>query len=152
MYIYFLCIFLTIFAVLHLSKFKFPHYLFKGIPSPPTDLIKLIDDRCRIILLTGGFDPIHSGHISLINDAKRLDGHLVIGLNSDEWLKRKKNYFFMPLNERIEVLQNINGVYKVISFNDDDDTAINAITKCLDMAREVIFANGEIEIKITYLS
>ena len=49
-------------------------------------------------LVTGGFDPIHSGHIECLQDAKKLCSHLIVGVNSDEWLKRKKGKYFMPLS------------------------------------------------------
>jgi D-beta-D-heptose 7-phosphate kinase/D-beta-D-heptose 1-phosphate adenosyltransferase len=54
----------------------------------------------KIVLITGGFDPIHSGHISYIQSAKKLGDQLVVGVNSDAWLTRKKGRPFMPLQER----------------------------------------------------
>ena len=53
----------------------------------------------KIVLATGGFDPIHSGHISFLKEAKELGDMLIVGLNSDEWLERKKGKCFMPWNE-----------------------------------------------------
>jgi len=94
------------------------------------------------ILLTGGFDPLHSGHIKLINDSKNYCDHLTIGLNSNEWLKRKKGTYFMSFDERLQILSNLQAVNNVIDFNDDDNTASDAIHKSLDFAEKVIFANG----------
>jgi len=97
-----------------------------------------------IVLITGGFDPIHSGHISYIKAAKQLGDILVVGINSDEWLTRKKGSPFMPLKERAEIVRNIIGVDYVIDFSDDDDSAKRAIW----MVRQsypndkIIFANG----------
>ena len=55
----------------------------------------------KIVLATGGFDPVHSGHIQYLKAAKELGDILIVGLNSDEWLERKKGKSFMPWNERL---------------------------------------------------
>jgi len=104
----------------------------------------------EIILVTGGFDPIHSGHINLLQNAARLikasdhDGQLFVGLNSDAWLTRKKGAAFMPWHERAAVLRAIKGVDRVFSFNDDDGTAIDAIRKIRaeNPKTMIFFANG----------
>ena len=96
----------------------------------------------EVILLTGGFDPVHSGHLSYIKEAKKISQYLILGINSDEWLVRKKQYYFMSWDERQEVLSSLKMVDEVISFNDNDGTAIDAIKKCLDISSKVIFANG----------
>lgn len=98
----------------------------------------------NIVLITGGFDPIHSGHISYIQAAKKLGDILVVGVNSDAWLERKKGRAFMPLRERAAILRNITGVDFVIDFDDSDGSARRAI----EMVRQsypqdhIIFANG----------
>ena len=61
----------------------------------------------KIVLVTGGFDPIHSGHIAYLKEAKKLGDMLVVGVNSDEWLIRKKGKFFLPYHERRTIIQNI---------------------------------------------
>lgn len=98
----------------------------------------------KIVLVTGGFDPIHSGHISYFNAAKKLGDKLVVGLNSDAWLRRKKGQEFMPWNERAAIVENLKMVDLVISFNDDDGSAIDAIHQTIAMHPndEIIFANG----------
>jgi D-beta-D-heptose 7-phosphate kinase/D-beta-D-heptose 1-phosphate adenosyltransferase len=98
----------------------------------------------KIVLITGGFDPVHSGHISYIQSAKKLGDQLVVGVNSDAWLTRKKGRPFMPLQERLSVLQNIKGVDWTVQFNDDDGTAKDAIRKVrLNYpSNKIIFANG----------
>ena len=58
----------------------------------------------NIVLVTGGFDPIHSGHISYLKEASKLGSKLIVGLNSDEWLTRKKGNYFLPFKERKSVL------------------------------------------------
>lgn len=98
-----------------------------------------------IILVTGGFDPIHSGHIEYINSAKTLGGKLVVGLNSDDWLVRKKGKNFLSFKERKKILLNIRSVDHVIEFDDSDDTAIDAIEtvkKLYGQKADIIFANG----------
>lgn len=99
----------------------------------------------KIVLLSGGFDPIHSGHISLINESKKLGNLLIIALNSDKWLINKKGKFFMPFSERKNILENINNVDLVIDFKDDDQgSAINAIKKVQKMypKSNIVFSNG----------
>jgi D-beta-D-heptose 7-phosphate kinase/D-beta-D-heptose 1-phosphate adenosyltransferase len=98
----------------------------------------------KIVLVTGGFDPIHSGHIAYLKEAKKLGDMLVVGVNSDEWLIRKKGKFFLPYHERRTIIQNIKGVDAVIGFNDDDGTAKDAIVKVREFNpySEIIFANG----------
>ena len=98
----------------------------------------------KIVLATGGFDPIHSGHISFLKEAKELGDMLIVGLNSDEWLERKKGKSFMPWNERLAILNNLQMVDEVFTFMDDDDTAINFIKQVVAHYPndEIIFANG----------
>ena len=74
----------------------------------------------KIIVVSGGFDPIHSGHISYMKSAKNIGDHLVVALNSDEWLIKKKKKVFMNIEERKNILLNIECVDEVITFNDDD--------------------------------
>ena len=93
-------------------------------------------------LVTGGFDPIHSGHIECLQDAKKLCSHLIVGVNSDEWLKRKKGKYFMPLSERMAIVSELKSVDEVITFNDDDGSACDAIEQCLRKYGEIVFCNG----------
>lgn len=98
----------------------------------------------RIVLITGGFDPLHSGHIAYFKAAKQLGDILVVGVNSDAWLTRKKGAPFMPYLERATIIRNIVGVDFVIDFDDSDGSAKHAI----EMVRKsypqdrIIFANG----------
>lgn len=100
------------------------------------------------ILFTGGFDPIHSGHISVIKEAQKL-GEVILGLNSDEWLRRKKGKEFLSFNERKSILDEFKNIVKVIEFDDSDDSACNAIQKVLDYYPNdnIIFVNGGDRIK-----
>ncbi len=98
----------------------------------------------RIVLITGGFDPLHSGHIAYIKAAKELGDILVVGVNSDAWLTRKKGSPFMPHIERCNIVKNIVGVDFVMGFDDDDGSAKNAIimTRQSYPQDHIIFANG----------
>lgn len=98
----------------------------------------------KVVLVTGGFDPVHSGHIAYFNAAKKLGDLLVVGLNSDAWLARKRGQAFMPLSERSTIIQNLKMVDAVIAFNDSDDTAIAAIqaVKKTYADATIVFANG----------
>lgn len=98
----------------------------------------------KIVLVTGGFDPIHSGHLAYFNAAKKLGDRLIVGLNSDAWLTRKKGRPFMPVDERFALVSALSMVDEVIMYNDDDGSSKDAIK----LARqrhpdaEIIFANG----------
>lgn len=98
----------------------------------------------KVVLVTGGFDPIHSGHIAYFEEAKKLGDILVVGVNSDEWLTRKKGQPFMDVNERISIVKNLAMVDAAIIFDDNDGTAKDAIRYCLNAypESEIIFANG----------
>ena len=99
----------------------------------------------KIVLCTGGFDPIHSGHIDYLNEAAKLGDTLVVGLNSDDWLIRKKGKAFMPFAERQCILEALACVDKVISFKDDDGHASHAIFYTMATTpsnTEIIIANG----------
>jgi cytidyltransferase-like protein len=98
----------------------------------------------KIVLVTGGFDPIHSGHIEYFKEASKLGSKLIVGVNSDEWLVRKKGSPFMPIEERMAIIQELRCVDEVIVFDDTDNTAKDAIIKCLDMYPDntIVFANG----------
>lgn len=98
----------------------------------------------KIVLVTGGFDPLHSGHIAYFNKAKELGDILVVGINSDAWLTRKKGRPFMPWIERSKIIQGLKVVDYVIEFNDEDNSAKAAI-KLVHQTwpdHKIIFANG----------
>ena len=99
-----------------------------------------------IALITGGFDPLHSGHLALIKSASEMSLLLAIGLNSDDWLYKKKGYVSMPFYERKEILESMEGVHKVFGFSDADGTACRAIQKVAWIypwpVEKIIFCNG----------
>lgn len=98
----------------------------------------------KIVICTGGFDPIHSGHINYLNEAAKLGDLLIVGVNSDEWLQRKKGRAFMPLAERSAIVSNLKSVSQVAHWDDSDGSAIKLLE---DLKRsfsyaKIIFANG----------
>ena len=96
----------------------------------------------KVSLVTGGFDPIHSGHIRYFERAKDLSNYLVVGLNGDPWLKRKKGQYFQSWTERADIIRHLNMVDAVVSWDDVDDSACGAIEKCLEISQTVVFCNG----------
>ena len=96
----------------------------------------------KVVLISGGFDPIHSGHISYFNAAKKLGEVLVVAINSNDWLLRKKGNYLLDWNERAIIINNLNMVDDVIAFDDSDDSALYAIKELLKKYEKVIFANG----------
>jgi len=98
----------------------------------------------NVVLVTGGFDPLHSGHLAYFKEAKKLGDKLIVGVNSDAWLTRKKGRPFMPFTERFALIQQMEIVDKVIGFDDSDDSACQAIFHTLSTHGDikVIFANG----------
>jgi cytidyltransferase-like protein len=95
-------------------------------------------------LITGGMDPLHSGHINYIQAGAKICDILVVGLNSDEWLARKKGKAFMPIEERIAVVAALKGVDHVITFDDSDNSSRQAIRQVKEMFPNAViqFLNG----------
>ena len=87
------------------------------------------DWRKSVIVLSGGFDPVHKGHLRMFREASWLGHHVVVGLNSDEWLSRKKGKPFMKFEERKEILEGFKYINQVLPFDDTDDTASDLIRR-----------------------
>jgi D-beta-D-heptose 7-phosphate kinase/D-beta-D-heptose 1-phosphate adenosyltransferase len=98
----------------------------------------------KIVIVTGGFDPIHSGHMAYFRAARQLGNKLVVGINSDSWLTRKKGRPFMSWNERCGIIKELKMVDHVMQFNDDNNSSTDCIHKCRLMwpSAQLIFANG----------
>ena len=97
----------------------------------------------KYVIVSGGFDPVHSGHIQLINKASKY-GKVIVIINNDNFLKEKKGYFFMSCDERIKVIKNIKKVSKVFLSIDQDHTVIKSIDYLVNKKKLNIefFANG----------
>ena len=97
-----------------------------------------------VVLISGGFDPVHKGHVRMVKSSAKLGEILVVGVNSDEWLKRKKGKAFMGFEERVEIMSSFQGVGYATGFDDSDNSAsdlIHAARKCYPDA-SIAFANG----------
>jgi len=97
-----------------------------------------------VIVLSGGFDPMHVGHLRMIQESAKMAEIVIAGVNSDEWLMRKKGYVFMPHEERVEMVQGTRGVSKAMAFDDDDNSACDLLrrVRALWPNFKVAFANG----------
>lgn len=97
-----------------------------------------------MMVVSGGFDPLHSGHIAYLKSAKEQVNQLVVLLNSDDWLARKKGRHFMSFKERKCILSHLEIVDDVIEFDDSDGTACDGleIVKRNNPDANVIFCNG----------
>lgn len=99
----------------------------------------------KIIVVSGGFDPLHSGHLAYFKSACDLGDKLIVALNSDEWLDKKKGKYFMPFDERKAVIESLRMVDEVIDFDDDEiGSCINALIKIKKKYPndEITFCNG----------
>ena len=108
----------------------------------------------NVIILSGGFDPVHKGHIRMFREAANLGANVIIGLNSDEWLTRKKGKPFMKWEERAEILESCKFITQVLPMDDSDDTASDIIERVVElyeqqsrinsdnMGYNIYFANG----------
>jgi len=97
-----------------------------------------------IVIATGGFDPAHSGHITYLQAARALGDCLIVGVNSDAWLTRKKGRAFMPYAERVQVVENLRFVDSVVTYDDSDGSSRDAIQQVREQHPDahIIFANG----------
>jgi D-beta-D-heptose 7-phosphate kinase/D-beta-D-heptose 1-phosphate adenosyltransferase len=98
----------------------------------------------KVVIATGGFDPVHSGHIAYFKEAKALGDVLLVGLNSDAWLRRKKGRAFMPYTERYAVISELAVVDQVLELEDSCGTGADGIrqARMLYPDAHIIFANG----------
>jgi D-beta-D-heptose 7-phosphate kinase/D-beta-D-heptose 1-phosphate adenosyltransferase len=96
----------------------------------------------RIVAVSGGFDPVHIGHVRYLKESRALGDRLVVILNNDNWLTNKKGFVFMPEQERKEILEALEGVDEVIitdhAIGDED----RSVSRALRLIRPHIFANG----------
>lgn len=97
-----------------------------------------------VVVATGGFDPIHSGHIQYLKEAKKHGDILLVGLNSDNWLVNKKGRAFMTFQERAIVLENMSFVDKVLAIDDSTGDASDAIRQARELYPDevIFFVNG----------
>lgn len=95
-----------------------------------------------VIAVSGGFDPVHIGHVRMFQEAKKLGDELVVILNNDHWLALKKGYAFMPAHERKEVIEAFAPVDRVVLTFHEPSTVDMSVCKELEHLRPDVFANG----------
>ena len=93
------------------------------------------------VIVSGGFDPIHIGHIRLIQDAAN-HGKVIVVINNDNWLKKKKGYNFMHENDRKEIIESMKDVHKVVLTGHPEDPEDMSVCEALKEIKPDIFANG----------
>lgn len=96
----------------------------------------------KIVAVSGGFDPIHIGHVRMFNEAKKLGKKLIVILNNDNWLRKKKGFVFMPESERKEVIEALHAVDEVILTEHPENPEDMSVCESLKKIRPHIFANG----------
>lgn len=96
----------------------------------------------KIVMVSGGFDPVHIGHVRMFNEAKKLGDELVVYINNDNWLRKKKGYVFMPEHDRKEIIEAFEAVDRVILSNHLDNTQDMSVCEGLMEIKPHIFANG----------
>lgn len=96
----------------------------------------------KIIAVSGGFDPVHVGHLRMFEEAKKLGDKLVVILNNDAWLRAKKGKPFMPEEERAEIIRGFRCVDEVFITEHAEDDEDRSVCRALEAIRPHIFANG----------
>jgi len=94
-----------------------------------------------IVCISGGFDPVHVGHVRMIKEATKY-GKLLVILNNDNWLRRKKGFFFMGQEERAEILEAIDGVESVFISLHEPECEDMSVCRELNLIRPDAFCNG----------
>ncbi len=95
-----------------------------------------------VVAVSGGFDPVHVGHVRLLEEAKKLGDTLVVILNNDHWLKKKKGVIFMPQEERKEIIKSFRSVDEVILTRHTSNPEDTSVARELMRLKPDIFANG----------
>jgi D-beta-D-heptose 7-phosphate kinase/D-beta-D-heptose 1-phosphate adenosyltransferase len=114
----------------------------KAMAKPKSKTKKTGRTQKRIVAVSGGFDPVHIGHVRMFNEAKKLGDHLVVIINNDNWLKKKKGYAFMPEAERVEVIRGFRAVDEIfLTIHPENPTDMSVCAE-LRAVRPHIFANG----------
>jgi cytidyltransferase-like protein len=95
-----------------------------------------------IVVVSGGFDPIHIGHVRMIREAAALGDELIVVVNNDHWLRKKKGFVFMPQDDRKEIIEAIAGVSRVVFTSHEPDCDDMSVCRVLREIRPHVFANG----------
>jgi D-beta-D-heptose 7-phosphate kinase/D-beta-D-heptose 1-phosphate adenosyltransferase len=103
---------------------------------------KVVKKNKKIVMVSGGFDPVHIGHVRMFNEAKKLGDELVVYINNDNWLRAKKGFVFMPEYERKEIIESFGSVDKVIISEHEKNPVDMSVCVGLVKIKPHIFANG----------
>jgi len=95
-----------------------------------------------VVAVSGGFDPVHIGHVRMFEEARKLGDELVVILNNDNWLRLKKGFVFMPEADRKEIIEAFRSVDKVILTSHKENTTDISVCHGLKSLKPDIFANG----------
>ena len=104
--------------------------------------MKRKNNKKIVVAVSGGFDPIHVGHVRLFQEAKKLGTHLLVIINNDNWLEQKKHHIFMPDSERKEVIKGLGSVDKVVLTGHKKNPTDMSVCRELEKYKPDIFANG----------
>ncbi len=96
----------------------------------------------KVVAVSGGFDPIHIGHVRMIREAAALGDELVVILNNDNWLMKKKGFVFMPEDQRKEIIEALSGVARVVLTDHEPDCTDMSVCSSLRQIQPQVFANG----------
>ena len=96
----------------------------------------------KIVVVSGGVDPFHIGHLNLVREASKLGDKLIFILNNDNWLISKKGYVFMKENERAEIMKSIKYVDDVMITKHKKNDSDKSVCRELEVIRPAVFANG----------
>lgn len=102
----------------------------------------MASDQIKVVAVSGGFDPLHIGHVRMFREARALGDRLIVILNNDHWLRNKKGFVFMPETERKEVLEALGCVDEVVLTDHVEGDADRSVCRMLQKIRPHIFANG----------
>ncbi len=103
--------------------------------------IKSKKDR-KIVMVSGGFDPVHVGHLDMFKEAKDLGDELIVILNNDNWLRLKKGNAFMKEDDRKEIIESLKFVDGVVITSHEPNTKDISVCRELELLKPDIFANG----------
>jgi D-beta-D-heptose 7-phosphate kinase/D-beta-D-heptose 1-phosphate adenosyltransferase len=96
----------------------------------------------KVVMVSGGFDPVHIGHVRMFDEAKKLGDELVVYINNDNWLRVKKGFVFMPEQERKEIIESFHSVDRVIISSHKKNTRDMSVCMGLIKIKPNVFANG----------
>jgi cytidyltransferase-like protein len=123
---------------MRLKRARPPASVYRDIKDLRTQILKSTESTAIVVATSGGFDPMHVGHLRCIQGAADLGDILVVIVNSDGFLNRKKGFTFMPHEERMEIIAGLAGVDYVVGWDDGTQT----VTGALDILKPAIFAKG----------